>query len=219
MHKHMRWLVVHLAAVFVAALMWTPFDTQARGRADLTYAITGAKIVTGAGATIDKGTIVMRNGLIEAVGASVTVPVDALVIDGTNLTVYPGLIDMANTAAVQPEAAPAPAPAAAAPAGGVGRGGGGGETVTWEDQMRTKRTQILKPEFTAAEHLHFEGTEMQRLASAGITTVLAVPPAGTIRGQSALVNVLAPADDDLVSGVADYRMGITVVKSPVALHV
>jgi imidazolonepropionase-like amidohydrolase len=60
---------------------------------------------------------------------------------------------------------------------------------------------------------------MQRLASAGITSVLAVPPAGVFRGQSALINVLAPEDDPQISNIGDYRRGLVVVKSPVALHV
>src|SRR5207237_10810420 len=67
------------------------------------YAIRGARIVTGAGATIESGTLVIRHGSIEAVGASVAPPSDADVIDGAGLTVYRGLIDLGNTpAADQP---------------------------------------------------------------------------------------------------------------------
>ncbi len=46
-----------------------------------------------AGKTIAKGTIVFRNGLITDVGETVKIPGDARVIDGSGLTVYPGLID------------------------------------------------------------------------------------------------------------------------------
>jgi hypothetical protein len=70
------------------------------------YVIRDARIVTMTGATIDKGTVVMSDGLIEDVGASVAVPADAVVIDGAGLTVYPGFIDMANASAVE---VPAPA--------------------------------------------------------------------------------------------------------------
>src|SRR6478672_8814838 len=67
------------------------------------FAIRGARIVTAAGAPIDNGTIVIRRGVIEAVGASVAVPADAAVVDGSGMTVYPGLIDLGNTrAADQP---------------------------------------------------------------------------------------------------------------------
>ena len=57
------------------------------------YAIRGARIVTAAGGTIETGTIVIRRGLIEAVGPAITPPPDAEVIDGKGLTVYPGFID------------------------------------------------------------------------------------------------------------------------------
>ena len=56
-------------------------------------AIRNATIVPVVGPRIPNGTIVLRGGRIEAVGAGVSVPADAQVIDGTGLFVYPGLID------------------------------------------------------------------------------------------------------------------------------
>jgi imidazolonepropionase-like amidohydrolase len=67
--------------------------------------------------------------------------------------------------------------------------------------------------------VRYEGVEMQRLAAAGITSVLAVSPAGLFRGQSALVNVMAPPDDEDVSRVGGYRRGSVVIAAPVAQHV
>jgi imidazolonepropionase-like amidohydrolase len=58
-----------------------------------TYAITNARIVPVGGATIERGTLVISGGKIAAVGASVTVPQGAQVIDGTGLSVYPGMMD------------------------------------------------------------------------------------------------------------------------------
>jgi imidazolonepropionase-like amidohydrolase len=190
------------------------------------YAIQGAKIVTGT-ATIEKGTLVMRNGLIEDVGANAAVPADAIVVDGANMTVYPGLIDMTNTAAVEaPRAAAAagagPEGAPDAPAQGAGRGGragNAGPAPTWADADRAKREALLNPDYDAASHVRYDGIEMQRLAAAGITTVLAVPPAGLLRGESALVNVVAPPDEEDVSRVGGYRRSAVVIASPVAQHV
>jgi hypothetical protein len=137
--------------------------------------------------------------------------------------VYPGLIDMANTAAVEPPRAAAPASAAeAAPdaqGGGRGRGGAAGPAPTWADGDRAKREALLNPDFQAAAHVRYDGVEMQRLAAAGITSVLAVPPAGLVKGESALVAVAAPPDEDDVSRVAGYRRGMVVIASPVAQHV
>jgi imidazolonepropionase-like amidohydrolase len=209
-------LVVQLACVFAGAtVLGSPATPDAAGPL---YAIRGARIVTGAGAPVEKATVLLRDGIIDQVGTAVTVPPDAMVIDGAGLTVYPGLIDMGNTTAVESDA----------PAGGAGRGGaspaggrgaGGAEAQTLEELDRVKRSAILRPDFEAARHVRIEGAEMQRLASAGITSVLAVPASGAVRGQSALINVAAPPDDPQISNIGDYRAGLVVVKAPVALHV
>src|ERR1035438_1753593 len=82
-----------------------------------TVAIRNAKIVTVSGPVIAKGTVIVRNGLIEAVGENVAVPADAWVVDGEGMTVYPGLIDGLSTVGI---------PGAAAASGGRGGGGRGG---------------------------------------------------------------------------------------------
>jgi imidazolonepropionase-like amidohydrolase len=55
-------------------------------------AIVDARIEVGDGTTIDKGTIVVDNGKIVAVGAAAVVPANAERIDGRNKVVTPGLI-------------------------------------------------------------------------------------------------------------------------------
>ena len=94
--------------VALIAISFVPLTLAQRSAID-TYAITNARIVTVSGPTIDRGTVVIRNGLIAAVGANVSAPSDARVIDGTGLTVYPGLIDSYTNLAL-PEAPPAPSP-------------------------------------------------------------------------------------------------------------
>ena len=63
-------------------------------------AIRNATILTVAKGTIDKGTIVIRNGRIAAVGANVDVPRGATVIDAAGLFVMPGIIDAHSHIAV-----------------------------------------------------------------------------------------------------------------------
>jgi len=183
------------------------------------YAITNAKIVTAAGPAIEKGTVVMRDGVIEDVGPLVAAPADAVIVEGSGLVVYPGLIDMSNPSLVE---TPASVPAAAAPAqGGRGRGAAVAtpDSITWADQEREARTRFLHPDVDAASLVDFEGDDVRRLAAAGVTSALAVPPQGIIRGQSALVNVTAPPDPPETSALATYRRGLVVVRAPVAQHV
>src|SRR5262245_111540 len=198
--------------IAAAALVLAIAASSAQGPSIPTYAIRGAKIVPVSGADISSGNIVMRNGLIEAVGASAAIPKDAIVVEGAGLTVYPGLIDMGNATAID-------APAAAADAGG-GRGGpAAAPGQSRESLERAKRLTILRPDYQAAEHVRLEGAELTRLAAAGITSVLATPAGNIFRGQSALVNVVAPPDDPQIGSVADIRSTMTVVATPVALHV
>jgi imidazolonepropionase-like amidohydrolase len=56
-------------------------------------AITNATIMTASNGTIERGTIVIRDGKIAAVGADVTAPQGATIIDGTDKYVIPGIID------------------------------------------------------------------------------------------------------------------------------
>ena len=63
------------------------------------YAITGAKVIAAPGKVFDPGTIVVRRGVIEAVGPApqVMIPYDAETIEGKGLVVYPGFIDLYTT--------------------------------------------------------------------------------------------------------------------------
>jgi imidazolonepropionase-like amidohydrolase len=166
------------------------------------YALKGVRIVPVSGAAIASGTVVIRNGLIDAVGASVAAPPEAQVIEGAGLTVYPGLIDMANATGLDIEVERQP------PA----------NLRTTEEAERWKRKLILAPHVEAAAHLR-EVPELARYANAGITNVLATPPGVIVKGQSALVNVTAPVDEPAIGNVGDYRTGIQVVRTPVALHI
>lgn len=73
-------------AAFCASLVPAQNATQV-------YAIKGARIYTLAGAPIENGTVVIRDGKIAAVGANVDVPAGAQTVDATGLEVYPGMFD------------------------------------------------------------------------------------------------------------------------------
>ena len=79
----------------LAPLLFFPFRLPLLGQtqAPSAYAITHAKIFTLAGAAIEDGTVVIRDGKIAAVGAQVEVPAGAQMMDAKGLQVYPGLFD------------------------------------------------------------------------------------------------------------------------------
>lgn len=193
---------IRLGACVVAAAL--AFGFGARAEAPRTYAIKGARIVTVSGAPIQSGTIVLRNGLIDAVGADTQAPSDAVVIDGAGTTVYPGLIDMGSTAGTDIQI-------------NLAQTQQGSRTA--DDAERAKRTVILRPHVLAAEHIRLDAPELSRLAAGGVTSVLATPPGILFKGQSALVNVTSPEFEPIVGALAQPRAGLSVVRSPVALHV
>lgn len=83
-----RLFLFSLALIFLACL-------SLRSEQDLhrVWAIKDARIITLTGPPIEKGSLVIRDGLIEAVGVNIPIPKDAEVIDGAKITVYPGLMD------------------------------------------------------------------------------------------------------------------------------
>lgn len=196
-------LIVPLLAISLL-LFLTDSSADAQRSAIDTYAITNARIFTVSGSVIERGTVVVRNGLIAAVGANVNAPPDARVIDGTGLTVYPGLIDSYTNLAI-PEAAPSPSPA----------GGGGGAFLLLQQQQQQRpaggpnSTQPvgLQPEIMVEDVIRPGGTEIEASRNIGITSALTLPRSGIWMGQSALINL---------SGETPQQM---IVRSPVAMHV
>lgn len=96
-----------LLAVLVATpllLLAQPRDAQPEvGPVTRTFAIRNARIVQGPGRVIERGTLLIRDGLITAVGANIAIPFDAEIIEGDSMTVYAGFIDgMSNAGVAKP---------------------------------------------------------------------------------------------------------------------
>jgi imidazolonepropionase-like amidohydrolase len=156
--------------------------------------------VTGTGKTIQKGTIVFRDGLIVEVGESAHIPPDARVIDGSGLTVYPGLIDgYSNLGMTPPPAAATPTPA--------GQGRQGARPVSTVPPAQQEEQAHGDPSIQAADEIKPGGTAIESERSTGVTTALSSPSQGIFAGQSALVNL------------AGEEAAAMVVRTPVALTV
>src|SRR5512145_573929 len=93
--RHTLRLSVLLILFWSAALVFaqtSPTDGM-RDNTPKVHALTNARIVVAPGQVIEKGTVVVRNGVIEAAGATVSPPADARVWDLAGHTIYPGLIE------------------------------------------------------------------------------------------------------------------------------
>jgi imidazolonepropionase-like amidohydrolase len=85
-------MILRVASIVAAACL-VSHAAFAQSQPPSVYALTHAKIFTLAGAPIEDGTLIIREGKIAAVGANVEVPAGAEVIDAKGLQIYPGLFD------------------------------------------------------------------------------------------------------------------------------
>src|SRR5687767_14262535 len=86
-----------LGSTIVAQQMGEPTLQQGVLPPRGTYVIRNARIVTVSGADIENGSILIRDGKIEAVGSTVNAPPGAQQIEGRGLSVYPGMIDASTS--------------------------------------------------------------------------------------------------------------------------
>lgn len=195
-----RFAALTALAAFLATTHAIPFLASAsqQGTGIDTYAITNARIVTVSGPTIERGTVVIRDGLIAAVGPNVTAPPDARIIEGAGLTVYPGLIDSNTSLGI---AQPTP----------TGRGASQGSSAAPEaanfSSPNSSQPPGLQPELLASDLIHAGGEALESARSAGITAALTAPREGILAGQSALINLAGDTPQQMI------------VRSPVALHI
>lgn len=166
-------------------------------------AIRGARVFTVSGPVLEKGTVVIKDGLIEAVGENITVPAGVTVIDGTGLNIYPGLIDALSTWGI-PEAAPA------TPAAGGTRGGGTPPAAPAatpatpgqaQPQPRVRGPEDRPNTFTwvrAADLVKPSEKRLEAARSAGFTTAVTFPKQGILAGHGAVINLGGETSGEMV---------------------
>ncbi len=182
------------------------FGLQAQSKGS--WALKDAKIVRVSGPVIEHGTVVVRDGLIEAVGdASTAVPADAWVVDCKGMTVYPGLIDglsnwgLTNT----------PAGTAAAAAGGRGGGGRAAVVATPTPAPTAPTTPVATtpsrgPEdrpsnvayIKAADQIFPNDRALETQRNGGFTSAVTFPNGNIFSGQGSVINLFGERAGDLV---------------------
>lgn len=172
-----------VAALLVLVLPSTPLPAAPRAeRPDppRTFALTGATIVLAPGKRLERGTIVLRDGLIEAVGESVAVPPDAVEVPSQGRFLYAGFLepDAHGQAATAARDEGRPPAAESARAEGVGA---------------LHPLSGIRPERRALDGLTPWSGDRRREAEAwrgaGYAAIAVAPARGVLRGTSALLQV------------------------------
>ena len=144
----------------------------AQGGVPDVYALTNVRIAVAPGKIIAKGTVVVRDGLIVAVGENVQVPADAQTISGANLTVYPGFVDAFSHVGMPTVTDAPPSGSDAYPVAAV--------------QAERSAANALKPDAYGMD-------SRRRLGFGAAHTVGQV---GIYSGDSALISLAAPSAED-----------------------
>ena len=170
-----------LAALCGGALMSTvPLHAQPRVGADGSFLIRGGTVVTGTGQRIQNGSVLIQDGKIAAVGATVQAPADATVIDATGKFVYPGMIDSYT-------------PLGLSEIGGI-------NTMNLRSELGE-----YNPHMRAVVALNVDSEMLGVTRANGVTNVLSAPSAGIISGQAALIHTAGWTWEDLaVKSTAAY---------------
>jgi imidazolonepropionase-like amidohydrolase len=159
------------------------------------HALTNARIITAPGKTIEKGTVLIRDGLIVEAGPDVKVPPEARVWDLAGKTIYPGFIDSYSRLGLPETLQPEPV-----------------RTDVDPDDPNAKPKEIprehakgmhswnprVTPERKAADYLNLDKKATRKLRDLGFTSALVVPGRGIFRGSSALINLQEADVDSLV---------------------
>jgi len=148
------------------------------------HALVGGRIVAAPGRVIEVGTLVVRDGVIAAVGPGVPVPPDARIWPLDGKTVYPGLIDAYGQIS--------------ADAGSADRG-----APYWNP--------LVQPQRDAARAYRVDNALNATFRSQGVTCRLIVPDSGVIKGTSALVTTGdVPGKQALVKDRVALHMRLTI---------
>ncbi len=127
-------------------------------------AIRGAKIIPVVGDDIEGGTIIIKDGKIEAVGKDIVVPSGAEVVEAKGLCAYPGMIDGYSFLGLQ-------------------------EISGVSATVDNRETGRINPQVRAIEALRYDSMHIPIARSNGITAALVAPTGGLISGQSTLIKL------------------------------
>jgi imidazolonepropionase-like amidohydrolase len=166
------------------------------------HALVGGKVVVKPGEVIEGGTIVIRDGLIRAVGKEVAAPADARVWDMKGLTIYAGFIDSylvlgaTNAPVSTTDSEPISGKAFTSP--GVRFFGAPGAQTDMGEQGPGAEVTKVTPQHRAVLDYSPKEKTLEPLRELGFTAGLIAPAKGIIRGTSTLVALVEENPNETV---------------------
>lgn len=178
------------------------------------HAFTDARLVLAPGQVIERGTLLVRDGRIVAVGASVAVPAGARVWPLNGRSVYAGFIDLASPLGVPAALREPPAAPPANPFDAAGdRPPARPEAPAPVARSLSARNPMVRPEQQVATQWDAKPEAVAALRQLGFTAVLAAPGHGVLRGQGALVALRQGGDakDAVLAAAPSQHLGFDLL--------
>ncbi len=193
-----------LCFLAVGRLSGAPHEPEHASASDPIPAVAfkGAKIVVQPGTVIENGTVIVRDGLIEAVGADIEIPYDARTIDADGMIIYPGFIDAGSPRGIPEGEA----------SGRVTGSGPDRRDIDLATQIAAATQQVnrkgIYPDYSSSRYVDVSDKDAKDWRSIGVTTVHVMPSGELLNGTTTLV---ALDDPDLTARrdrvlIADYAM-------------
>lgn len=154
-----------------------------------TIAITGGTVFPVSAPKIERGTVLIRDGRIVAVGANIAIPAGAQVIDATGKWVTPGLVHAASSAGL-----------------GIGGLNGLGEGNVQGD---------VNPSFSPLEGIDPLALTIAQTRTGGVTTALLLPSGTFLPGTAAAIDLAGSELAELtVNGRVALLLNLTDASKP-----
>ncbi len=189
----MKKLLLFCCALFCAFLSRAQETFPVNGPWDVRpgqYAFTNANIVVSADQTITNGTLLIKDRVIEGVGAGISIPKGYVTIDLKGKYIYPALIDAYTTYGM---------PEAARQAFGPGGGGFGRVPVyTSTKQGAYGWNEAIKPEMNAKTVFHANAANAEDYKKNGFGAVQSLIHDGIARGTSVVVTLGDERDNEVM---------------------
>ncbi|GAB4330761.1 MAG: amidohydrolase family protein [Flammeovirgaceae bacterium] len=145
-----------------------------------TFAIRNANIIPAPGKKIEKGSILIKNGLIAAVGKDIKIPTNAHIIEADSMFVYAGFIDGFSQMGVKEEKKE-------------------GDTGKPKNPGNPSNEQAgVQPEVSVSNLLDNKNANLETMRKLGFTTAHVFPKGRFLAGKGALILTAAESSDKLI---------------------
>lgn len=161
--------------LMLPVIAWAQADDVIRKARGAKFALTNAKIYTVTNGVIENGTIVINNGIIEAVGANIPIPSDAEVFDYNGQEIYPGMIDSGTQLGLV-------------------------EISSIAEAQDIREFGDITPQMEALTAVNPNSEAIPVTRVSGVTTVITRPAGGVLPGTAATINLFGYTPDQMYAG-------------------